>query len=349
MIILGVDKKSRNIAYTYDDYENKKLSIELAYKCIITLPQLENGVTIKDHLLIIKDDVTTSFYFFFNDIKSTKDARHQAKVLFAGIKKLFVISETHYKKIKTVNEVVWHNTKNLVNSMSHTMQKIVDYNHLKHEDDKVAYIQGLLIDNSKQEAHDILACSRQLESLSVEYSVMDNFQPGFEIKENQKNWNRIHSLLVQANYIHEQAFYNNGVTVKIHPTQVMIKCDFFTIKSAFSYIFDNCVKYCLVNSEVDVDCAYQMDGSLKIDISMVSVLNTDDEMRNIFLDQTRGMEAEKKGNGSGIGMYVAKRFFDLNDFSVSFIKMNDKVIERDSIKYANNMFVIDIPSRYVRT
>lgn len=346
MIILGISKETFNCVYTYDDKESRNLSLEDAYFFLQSNNYKLKKNVFNKHTIIEKVNENEIYYFFFDKLHNVKDANHQAKILLAGIKKWAEIYEEKNKSYRSVNDVVWHNTKNLLHSTIRTMHELIDYDNLKESKDKQKFIQELIYNQSNKTSHLLLACSRSLEHLQREYDVISNLLPGVKLQENQLNSVKVHSLLVSANYMHEQAFKDKSLTVHICRTQAEILCHYVTLSSAFSYILENCVKYCKPNSQIDIETVTS-NGNLKIDVTMDSLYNSDEDISVMFEEGKRGTEAHKKDTGDGIGLFVAKSFFQLNGMEIKFKRMEEKIKEIEGIKYCKNIFIIDIPKDIV--
>ena len=137
-------------------------------------------------------------------------------------------------------------------------------------------------------------------------------------------------------------FITKNINVKISENYSSIKCNFFTLRSAFALIMENCTKYCVDESEIEIDINL-ISNCLKIDISMKSIYTTDEEITKMFLPKERSKEAKKKYQGSGLGLYIAKHLLNLNNINLYFKRINNIITIKNGIKYSNNMFIIDIP------
>lgn len=345
MIIFGIDYNDY-ITYFYEDTKNKSLDRVKAYDLIIK-NKLVDGNRYFDHLLIIKKDLLGIFYFFFEDITNTKEGRYRSKILAKGISQLFVISDSNQKNLDTIEDTVFHNTKNIIHYLANGIKKLINYDQLLLADNKVEFINTLIKQNSMSFAREVLACNKSLEQISFEYNILDYIKPNTEILESDRTKVKIHSLLVQAFYIYEQSFTDKNIKVSIGKDYSEIRTNFFTMRSAFALIMENCAKYCMSNSDIEIDIDRDRYGNIKIDLSMMSIYNTDYEISEIFLQSKRSEEAMKKESGNGLGLFITKRLLNINGIEIQFKRLSNSIRIQEEIKYCNNLFIIDIPNSFV--
>ncbi len=289
------------------------------------------------------------FYFFFEDIANTKEGRYRSKILSKGISQLFVISNDTEKNLNNIENTVFHNTKNIIHYLANGIKKLIKYDQLLLAENKVDFINTLISENSLSFAREILACNKSLEQVSFEYNILDYLKPNTEILESDRTRIKIHSLLVQAFYIYESIFSEKNINVNISKNFTVIKTNFFTMRSAFALIMENCAKYCMENSDIEIEIINERSGSIKIDISMMSIFNNDLEISEIFMQNVRSEEAIKKGSGNGLGLFITKRLLNINGIEIQFKRINDIIRIQNGIKYCNNLFIIDIPVHFVMT
>lgn len=340
MIVIVYDQNN-HIIYTFNDCVSPNLDINIAIKNIKE-NKLSNGDRVNDHLYITKKESQWVYHLFFNDIRNTKEGRYRAKIIIKGIDSFSKIGEKNNDISKSITDTISHNTKNIIHYLTNNVKKIINYEELCIKENKIEYIYDLIKNDLMKYSREILNISKSLEQVSFEYNIVDYLQPGVEILESDKTRVKIHSLIVQAFYIYEQDFISKNIKVNIQQDYSEIRGNFFTLRSAFALIMENCLKYCMKNCDIDVEINY-LNDLIKIDIRMTSVYNTDDEIEKMFLAYERGKEAKSMGSGNGLGLYVVKQLLHLNDIEIWFKRINDDIINEKGKKYSYNVFIINIP------
>lgn len=342
MIILGVNKNNSLIyRYSEDKSEVNKL-LE-----VIKNKKIESGSVYKKYVVIIKESGLEKYYFFFDEYKNVKDARHATKVLFKAVLQSYAISSSNTETYNESEHIILHNAKNILQNITNGLREKLKYNELVYQEDKVNYIKDLVEKNTYDYSRELLRCEKALEQVSFEYNCLDLITSGELLDSTNRTVERIHSCLVQSFYIYEHEFKDKNIRVEINQNFNEIYCNFFSVRSAFALLFENCVKYCQENTDVIVSINQQRDNSIKIDFDMTSIYNTDEELNTIFLEHQRGEEAKKKDSGKGLGLFLVRRLMDINGFSIIMKKIPNSDNTYNKIHYCRNLFIVDIPAEFV--
>lgn len=309
--------------------------------------KVENCSFYKDYAVIIRERDSGKYYFFYDEYKNLKDAKHATKVVLQAILNVYSIKEINNASYQDSEHIILHNAKNIIHNITIGLRNQLNYNELIYQEDKVKYINELISQNTVNYARELLRCEKALEQAAFEYNCLDYLENSELLDSSDRSMQKIHSCLVQSYYIYENEFKDKNINVLIESNHNEFYCNFFSIRSAFALLFENCIKYCKEKSEVTVHIDQQKNGAIKIDFDMISVFNTDSEEDTIFLEHIRGSEAQKKEKGKGLGLFLVRRLLEINGFSISLRKSpNTDIFERD-IHYCRNIFVIDIPAKFV--
>lgn len=95
----------------------------------------------------------------------------------------------------------------------------------------------------------------------------------------------------------------------------------------------------------DIEVKFSEHGKTVIcDIIMTSILVSDEDEKRVFDRYYRSPIAmELTKNGKGIGLYLAKKFFELNNIKFMLKRIpNSRIITVGQLKYSKNMFVIEL-------
>lgn len=343
MIIIGLNNDN-SLIYVFSDDKSKVNQLLPAIKN----NKIENGKFYKDFMVIIRERDTGKYYFFYEEYKNVKDARHATKVLLQAVLQSYSISSANTDSYNESEHIILHNAKNIIQNITNGLREKLKYDELVYQDDKVNYIKNLVDKNTYDYSRELLRCEKALEQVSFEYNCLDLISSGELLDSTNRTLERIHSCLVQSFYIFEHDFKEKNINVEINQNYDEFFCNFFSVRSAFALLFENCVKYCQENSEINVSISKQRDNSVKIDFDMISIFNTDTELDTIFLEHKRGEEAKKKSSGKGLGLFLVRRLMDINGFSITMKKIPKPDIYNNEIHYCRNLFIVDIPAKFVQ-
>lgn len=342
MIIIGVNNYN-SLIYVFSE-DKVKVNLLLA---AIKNNKIEDGTLYKNYMVIIKEQNTGKYYFFFDEYRNKKDARHASKVLLHAVLQSFSISTANTESYNNSEHIILHNAKNIIQNITNSLRDKLKYDELVYQDDKINFIRNLIEKNTYDYSRELLCCEKALEQVSFEYNCLDFITSGELLDSSDRTVVKIHSCLVQSFYIYEHEFKEKNIKVEINKNYDSFFCNFFSIRSAFALLFENCVKYCQENTDVTVSIDKQRDGSIKIDFDMISVFNTDLELDTIFLEHRRGEEAKKKTSGKGLGLFLVRRLLDINGFSVTMKRMSNTDTYNNEIHFCRNIFIINIPSKFI--
>lgn len=342
MIILGLNK-TNSLIYVYAEDISKVTSLLGAIKN----NKITNAAFYKEYTVIIRERDTGKYYFFYDEYKNVKDAKHATKVLLQAVLQTYLISSANAESYNESEHIILHNAKNIIHNITTGLRTQLKYDELIYQTDKVKFINNLVEKNPMNFSRELLRCEKALEQVSFEYNCLDFITSGELLDATNRSYEKAHSCLVQAFYIYENEFKEKNINVNICSNYDEIFCNFFSIRSAFALILENCVKYCKEGDDITISIDKQF-GSLKIDFDMISVYNTDEEMANIFLEHQRGEEAKKKSSGKGLGLFLVQRLMDINGFTIDMKRMPNSDIHSKGIHYCRNLFVIDIPSEFIK-
>lgn len=345
MIIIGLNSTG-SLVYVYAE-DNTKIHSPLE---AVKNGKIAADCAFMNYIVIVNRLGSETYYFFYDKIRNKKDARHATKVMMKAVLNTFPLREANQQIFNKSENIILHNAKNIIHDITEGLRSKLNFNELIYlPDDKVKYIEELVQKDTYGFSRELLRCEKALEQVSYEYNCLDFISSGELLNNADRSYVKIHSCMVQAFYIYENNFHDKNITVNIGRNHDEFFCNFFSMRSAFALLFENCVKYCKTNSNVEVNIEKQPDNSIKIDFDMISVFNDASELDMIFLEGTRGQEAVKKSGGNGLGLFLARRLLEINGFSIVLKSIPDSDTYDKDIHYCRNIFVIDIPHRFVRT
>lgn len=134
-----------------------------------------------------------------------------------------------------------------------------------------------------------------------------------------------------------------GVKLEIGQTENSVLIDYTSFQVALFYILENIVKYIRPNTTLSIKFDYNRKVKVKsVVFEMESLLVKKHEVNKIFDEGFSGQEAIKcKKNGSGIGLFIAKKLINENNADIKFItdgEVKDIAIGRS---FGKNVIRID--------
>lgn len=344
--MLAIIQDSFNhIIFEFNENKIKGESLLLQFKNFIA-SNPDTGKISKFGFYIKNTQESFIVHMLFPKVSNKKEAQFRAKIFIDAI-----VSYNNYFKIQediynTVFYSSYHNTKNIAHSVKGRIESLVNYSNILFGSDKVAYINNIVKSNTLDTAREILALYKSVEQMQFEYDIIDYLKPGTKLNEKDFSYVKIHPILVQAYYIYETEFRDKRIFVKISECYKYAYCNFFSIRSAFVLFFENCLKYSLTDTTIDVEFI-EVSSYFRINVSMTSVYNDDEDIKIMFLPGKRGFYAEKMASGSGFGLYIVKHLLALNNIIIYFRRISQSKFQKNNVKYSNNLFSIDIPIEMV--
>jgi len=136
-------------------------------------------------------------------------------------------------------------------------------------------------------------------------------------------------------------FIENGNTINIGECHDNVLIDYATVSVILGHIWDNAAKYMWKNSSLDLNFSLEHDFLL-VDIAMTSLMVNKYEKESIFHEEYSGHWAKHIGlDGSGIGMFYAKKLTEMNHGTIEFIA-GDESFRLDGIPYAHNKIILKL-------
>ena len=144
-------------------------------------------------------------------------------------------------------------------------------------------------------------------------------------------------------YVFFPDFTDNDVRVKISETKETALLDYETFNISLYYIIENITKYIRPGSQLDVNISRDS-YSLKIEFSMVSLYLHPEEEIKIFMEGYSGIEAKKiSKNGSGLGLFTAKKYLAKSNADVCLIAFRDVDFEEFCNRvYCRNKIIVSL-------
>jgi signal transduction histidine kinase len=307
--------------------------LELAHSCSSQSEQISiNKQKFRHGKLALED---CSIYLLTNDEKITGKIFKKYQEIFSLFSNIFNSSHSQIRQSElNMTRRLKHN---LVTYNSHILQEIYQLI----PQDEITSIDGKSqlkkIDQalSKNTSKTSQAFLRILKNASLEKAEFDVFD---KLYKNDSTpafiEHSIHKIILLTINTFWLDFLELGIDVEIQSTNKKVILDYNSFSVALGHIFDNSVKYALPNSKISI-WFYEnvMDDHFDINIDMISLKVCDSDKEKIFQEGVSGECAkEKEVNGSGVGLYIARRMIELNNGTIKFFP---NISLKESRKFEN--------------
>lgn len=164
--------------------------------------------------------------------------------------------------------------------------------------------------------------------------------PDSFLRKSRQNIHRVTKRVLDSFFID---FLDKGITVSlITQDDQLIECDlnFDSLRYAIYNNFDNALKYCKPNSNIDV-CISMKDETITIEFNMISLKINENEVDRIFIEGYCGKSAKENYlNGDGIGLFMTKRILARINSTITLSQKEEHLY--NTKVYQRNIFTIHI-------
>ncbi|MDH1240310.1 MULTISPECIES: ATP-binding protein [Acinetobacter] len=247
------------------------------------------------------------------------------------------------QKVKDDTRRILHNVVSL-NSINNqefdsifTPEEIEGLSHKK----MIAHMSTKIKGHSNTVAKSILKINKNSNEIKYELDVFKYLiNPNSVLRKSRQNIHRVTKRILDTFFLD---FLDKGITVNLSTQDdKLIECDlnFDCLRYAIYNNFDNALKYCKPESEVDVYISIE-EGKILIEFNMISLKINKNEVNKIFIEGYCGDSAKQiQLNGDGIGLYMTKRILDRINSTITLYQREE--YSYNSIQYQRNIFTIHI-------
>lgn len=151
--------------------------------------------------------------------------------------------------------------------------------------------------------------------------------------------------IMSSVYMLYPMFKNRNVRVEVGESWDKFEIDYDALQVASFYIIENATKYIEKDSTFNIRFV-RTQHQFRVEFLMMSLFIEENEVDHIFEEGYRGVHAQKtKKDGKGIGLYRAKRLVHFIEGELHLEAGKESKNGRDSMLYAENKFVIELPVR----
>jgi hypothetical protein len=342
MIFYCYDIKTRALIFKHsgiDDHHDCISSRNLNFKVD------EACICGKDRYFIVKQNEKSGriFAICFDNIRVRKEAVFYAKHTIQMFLLSNPIIDTRHNIYEEIVKTSIHNTKNLNAQITSKILSYLKEETLSEAPDKVKYIEKLLEKDIKGFAREVLSILRMSTQISNEYNVIDYLKPNIQLKKSEFGYKRIHSLLVIAFYQFESDFKNKNIFIRINQTNLSAFVNYNTVQTMLTHIYTNALRYCLPNTDVNINTRVVSDEYVEIKFTMRSLYLTDEIIKEGCLNGIRCEQAKRiHEKGTGVGLGIVHALSVLNKGCFVYNRISDTKYEIDNYIYSDNYFVVTL-------
>lgn len=277
MIFYCLDLKTKDLLFKYSSLDDDHDCI--SSRNIIDDEHCNCG---KNRYFIVKKNEKSGklFAICFDGIRVRKEATFYAKHTIDMFLMANPIIDTRHNNYEEMVKASIHNTKNLNSQITSKILSYVKEENLSESNDKVAYIDNIIMRNTRGFAREVLSILKMSTQISNDYNVIDYLKPNITIKKNEFGYKRVHSLLVIAFYQFESEFNNKNVYVTIAPTDLSVYINYNTVQTLLTHLFTNALRYTMPKTDITISTSIASGGMVEIKFLMRSLYLNDNIIKN---------------------------------------------------------------------
>jgi hypothetical protein len=336
MIFYCFDAISQNLLFKYSNIDDDHDCIKSR---IISLGDACNCG--KDRYYIVKNNEKSGYIFAicFDGVKVKKTAKFYSKHTIDMFLMANPIIDSRHNNYEEMVKASIHNTKNLNAQITSKILSYLKEEPLSEANDKVAYIDSLIIKNTRGFAREVLSILKISTQISNEYNVIDYLKPNIVINKNEFGYKRVHSLLVISFYQFESDFNNKNVFVNIATTDLSVYINYNTVQTLLTHLFTNTLRYIMPRTNLTISVIIVKNEFIEIKFQMRSLYLTDDILENGRVNGVRSDDAKKMyDKGTGMGLGIVHTLALLNRGRFDFYRVSDIEYDYEGYKFSDNIF-----------
>lgn len=287
----------------------------------------------KEHVLIgISNDK--------DHVKSKSSSEREAMLMMASANNVFENLARAQDRAESQARRLVHNLKGL---NAKTMQEIfyvVRQDELQASFAKATkYIKEQILNRPDEAAEALLLILKHQSAQKSEFSAFEKLNGN--ISSIKKERHHVHKVLMNAFYLFFADFSEKKAVARVEPTEIQASFDYESIHACIYHLVENSAKYIRPGGSLNVSTK-SLKNEVEIIFDMESLPIGSSEVENIFDEGYSGVRARAQSlNGSGIGLYIARRIAALNGGSLTVVAGNPRAV---GIDYARNKFILVLPT-----
>ena len=314
------------ILFRLEDIQNSRLIIDdIPLKVFIIIQnELKNDGSIKTTTLgkvaklLRYSDSNYVVHAYTHDegyIKSNRLAKTEAEIMLQSAKKVDAAIQLIKDRADTQSKRLIHNLKSLTAKISQEIFYVaLQSNLMVSHQVGLDYLTKQIAESPQDAAKALLAILRYSAAQNTEFVAFQKLNG--DIGMLQKEYHKIHKILMSVFYLFFQDFTDTQVRININKCDFVGYFDYDSIHVCIYHIIENAAKYIKSGGAFDVSITKTV-NELHIIFDMESLTVRDDEIEQIFAEGFSGKSAKHhKLNGNGIGLFVAKRMAVINGGSL---------------------------------
>lgn len=282
--------------------------------------------------------IVYAFTYDQDYIKSNRLIKAEAEIMLTSAKNIDGEIQRVKDRADSQTKRLIHNLKSLSAKISQEVFYVaLQTNLMASPKESLSYLEKQIKERPLEAAKALLAIIRYSTAQNTEFVAFQklNGDVGMLKKEHHK----IHKILMGVFYIFFQDFTDKHVTVAVDKGDIEGYFDYDSIHVCIYHLIENAAKYVKPSGNFKVHMS-KSSSELNIVFDMESLTICDDEVDEIFSEEFSGKNAKIDNlNGSGIGLFLARRMAVMNGGSL--VVINGKPQQTDP-KYARNIFTLTL-------
>jgi len=287
-----------------------------------------------------KDYIVFAYSFDKDYIKSKKIFLNELSLMLESSSKLEDKIAIITERAESQSKRLIHNLKSLSAKINQEIFYLAGQNKLMNAyQESLNYLEEQVTEKPKETAKALISILKYGTALNTEFTAFNKLSGdvGLIKRENHK----IHKLLLSIFYLFFQDFTDRNVQVYVEKSELEGNIDYDSIHVCLYHLIENSAKYIKMGSKLNVEISKNK-AELSLIFDMQSLVVENDETDYIFEEGFSGKFAKAKQlQGSGIGLFIARKMARLNDGDLRFLNGKPSIADPH---YARNKFTLTLPS-----
>lgn len=315
---------------------------------LIALPeQCSNGsnrcnIQGTEHLYIKKE---TNYGYIFICSSDRTITRRILGHYFDAIEKLYTVFDFKIKDVKnsSINNLrrLQHNVTNYNAAIYDGVTGLISLDDMQQDwNNVVAYTEQIVSKKNREASVALLKTFKNSTLINAELTIFDLIaEPNPHLEIHPHGIHKVVKLSFQPYFLE---FLDRSIHLQCANSYNKVLVDYPSLSVILGHIWNNAIKYAKDHSSISIEFS-NTEEYVRTEINMTSLYIEKEERNLIMQEGVSGIWAKRlEKDGHGIGMFYIQRLIELNNGRFCLVAGDAKTYY-NSIPYANNKFVIDLP------
>lgn len=284
-----------------------------------------------------------------DDLKSSKRFRAKLSLLHGTLPMAIDIRDAARANGRKEASRIVHNLRTLSGRVSLEIYSLANQESLATDaQTQLRMLQQNIAENREETASVLLRLLKNSQAMSNEFAVLERLDP-LQANDVRPFWHSIHKVVKNSTSLFFQDLQNKSIRIYQSNCNHEVLVDYETFSAGFYYILENACKYAAHSEPISIAFNLETSGTLTLSLTMNSLEVLPREAEKIFDEGYSGEVAKARAlHGKGLGMFLARELFQLNNVGVRFIPGFPLRNGLKEFSYAQNSIELVFPKVIVK-